>query len=57
MLASLASQIPILSYGYASTQNRGFLISLRSVKNPAIPSQFFLTGVKMYIVPSKKQLF
>ena len=50
MLASLASQIPILSFGVASAWIGIFPIrSLRSLigKILPIPSQFFVTGVKI----------
>ena len=49
MLATLASQIPILSFGFASAWIGIFLIhSLRSFirKILSISSQFFVTGVK-----------
>ena len=50
MLASLASQIPILSFGVASAWIGIFLIRSRCSlirKILPIPSQFFVTGVKI----------
>ena len=56
MLASLASQIQILSFGFASARIGIFPIrSLRSLirKILPIPSQFFVTGVKNWYYQRK----